>query len=330
MICIRRALYEDIPGIMEFMDKHWKPGNILARNREFFEWQFLDGDKVNMFIGIDDECGKIYGMIGAIIYNKSFNPDISGCTWQTIKSNNPILGIQLSDYMIEQIHPRYACSAGLSAKAIRINELLGGIPITMDHYYRLADIEDYEIARVKNKVIPKIEDTGYCLEQLNAVEEMKQIVSEEVLQGQILSKDYSYIEKRYFKHPVYHYDKWKIVDTEGKSSSVLVTRDESVKDRKICKIVDYYGDLCDFAKITPALDRLMKERKYEFIDIYSYGVPTVLYEQAGFCCRNKDSENIIPNYFHPFEQRNVELRMIEPGIPGLRMFRGDGDQDRPC
>ena len=330
MIEIRQAVYDDIPNIMRFMDEHWKPGNILAKNRDFFEWQFVDDGKVNMFIGIDDSSGKIYGMIGAIVYNQSSNPDISGCTWQTIKNANPMLGIELSDYMIKQIHPRYACSAGLSAKAIQINELLGGIPVTMDHYYRLADIENYEIARVKEKVIPAVEDTGYCLEQLDSVEEMKQIVKEKVLLGYILSKDYSYIEKRYFKHLVYHYDIWKIVDKEGKPSSVLVTRDESVADRKICKIVDFYGELCDLAKITSALDRLMKERKYEFVDIYSYGVPTVLYEQAGFCCCNKDSENIIPNYFHPFEQRNIDLRMIEPCIPGLRMFRGDGDQDRPC
>lgn len=37
MITIRRAVYDDIPDIMRFMDEHWKPGNILAKNREFFE-----------------------------------------------------------------------------------------------------------------------------------------------------------------------------------------------------------------------------------------------------------------------------------------------------
>ena len=84
MLKIRRAVYEDIPNIMKFMDEHWKPGNILAKNREFFEWQFLEDGKVNMFIGIDDETDKIYGMLGTILYNKSENPDISGCTWQTI------------------------------------------------------------------------------------------------------------------------------------------------------------------------------------------------------------------------------------------------------
>lgn len=330
MLEIRRAVYEDIPAIMQFMDEHWKPGNILAKNREFFEWQFLDGDKLNMFLGVDDDCGKIYGMVGAVVYSQRLNPDISACTWQTIKSSNPMLGIELTDYMISQLRPRYACSAGLTKKSMRINELLGGTPTAMDHYYRLADREDYEIAQVKNKTIPPVKDTGYCLERIDSVEEMKQIITEEMLAGLTMSKDYSYITKRYFEHPVYQYDIWKVLDREKSASSVLITRDETVDDRVICKIIDFYGKESDLGKITAALDRLMQERNYEFVDIYSFGVPTKLYEQAGFCRCDETSENIIPNYFHPFEKRNITLRMIEPVFPNLRLFRGDGDQDRPC
>lgn len=330
MITIRRAEYEDIPDIMRFMDEHWKPGNILAKNREFFEWQFLDGDKVNMFIGVDEESGKIYGMIGAIIYNSSMNPDISGCTWQVIKSENPMLGMDLAQYRDQQLVVRYSCGAGLSKKAVRLHKLLGFTITEMDHYYRLADREEYKIAKVKRKIIPGIMETGYRLEQIRSVEEMKQIVSEETLRGQIPSKEYIYIERRYFDHPVYRYDIWKIVDVKGDSRSVLVTRDEVMLNRKVCKIIDHYGEVTDLGKITGALDRLMEERGYEFVDVYSYGIPTGIYEQAGFCRCDRTSENIIPNYFHPFVQENISLKMVEAKLEGLRLFRGDGDQDRPC
>lgn len=154
MLTIRRAVCDDIPNIMKFMDEHWKPGNILTKDRDFFEWQFVEDGKVNMFIGIDDEEGKIYGMMGAIIYNHKANPDISGCTWKTIKSERPMLGMELLDSMCEQLHCRYACSAGLSEKAVKINELLGRIPISMDHYYRLADKEIYQIASITKKNYP--------------------------------------------------------------------------------------------------------------------------------------------------------------------------------
>lgn len=330
MITIRRAVYDDIPDIMGFMDEHWKPGNILAKNREFFEWQFVEGDKLNMFLGVDEATGKIYGMVGAIVYNRSQNPDISGCTWQVIKSSNPMLGLDLQDYMVRELNIRYGCGAGLSDKSAKINKLLGAAIIAMDHYYRLADRENYKIAKVVRKIIPEVKKTGYHLEPLHSVEEMKQIISEETLAGHIMSKDYFYIERRYFNHPIYRYDMWKIVDDHGNSQSVLVTRDETVQDSKICKIVDYYGDSVFLGYITEGIDNLIKQRDYEFVDIYSYGVPTNLYEQAGFVCCGQDSENIIPNYFHPFVQENISLRMIRYELPGLRLFRGDGDQDRPC
>lgn len=330
MLEIRRAVGDDIPNIMKFMDEHWKPGNILAKDQGFFEWQFVDGDRVNMFIGIDDENSKIYGMIGAIVYSRNSNPDISGCAWQTIKSSNPMLGMELLDYMHAQLHPRYACSTGLSKKTVKIDVLLGMVPTAMDHYYRLSDIKDYRIAKVEKKIIPIVEDTGYSLERLHSVEEMKQIISEEELAAQIMSKDYAYIEKRFFNHPIYQYDIWKILNAEEKSRSILVTRDEVIEDRRICKIVDFYGGSEDLGQITVALDRLMKERDYEFVDIYSFGVPTDIYERAGFCCCDEKSQNIIPNYFHPFVQKNVTLRMVEPMVQGMRLFRGDGDQDRPC
>lgn len=35
MLKIRRAVCDDIPNIMNFMDEHWKPGNILAKDRDF-------------------------------------------------------------------------------------------------------------------------------------------------------------------------------------------------------------------------------------------------------------------------------------------------------
>lgn len=331
MVTIRRATCEDIPNIMKFMDEHWKPGNILAKNREFFDWQFVEDDNsVNMWIGIDEEDGKIYGMVGAIVYSRCANPDISVCTWQVIKSVNPMLGMDLQQYMYKQLQPRYSYAIGLSKKAMKINTLCGYKPTEMEHYYRLNDCQNYNIAIVKNKVIPIVKDVGYSLQCITSVEQMKQIVTEEQLGKTVMSKDYHYIEKRYFKHPIYHYDVWKIVDDFGESTAVLVTRTENVENSRMCKIIDCYGDIRQLSRITSALDRLMKQKNYEYIDVYSCGVPKEIYEQAGFLACDQSCENVIPNYFHPFTQENITLRTFETDYPNFRMFRGDGDQDRPC
>ncbi len=330
MLKIRRAVCDDIPNIMKFMDEHWKPGNILAKDRDFFEWQFVEDGKVNMFIGIDEEEGKIYGIMGVIVYNSSKTPDVSVCTWQTIKSPDPMLGIHFFDAMWETFGYRYACSAGLTEKAVKINTLLGGVPTAMDHYYRLADRQRYHIAVVKNKYIPKAADTGYQLERVSSFEEWQEIIGLEQLKNQVMSKDYRYIKKRYFEHPVYHYDIWKIENSKQKPQDILITREEMVGKHKICKIIDFYGCLEILGKIACALDKLMIEKEYEYVDVYSYGVPVTIYEKGGFVRCEKEDENIIPNYFHPFVQENIVLKMMEPPSKKMILFRGDGDQDRPC
>ncbi|MCH5265274.1 MAG: hypothetical protein J1F02_05195 [Lachnospiraceae bacterium] len=330
MITIRRAIYEDIPLIMAFIDEYWKKGHILARDREFFEWQYVDDSGVNVYIGIDEESQTIYGIEGVIKYNRSDNPDASCGMWKTIKSENPLLGMDIDDFLWRDLNARYACSAGLTNKAIKIHQLQGRSPLTMDHYYMLGDKSDYCIADIHKKVIKEVKDTGCHLAPIHSVEEMKQVISEETLLSYVLSKDYEYIRKRYFEHPVYRYDVWKIYSDRKETESVIITREEEVNGNKACKIIDFYGNVNDLGEIGFSLRRLIEENDYEYIDIYSFGVPTELYEKAGFIKLKVDDVNIIPNYFHPFEQRNVSISLMEPGIDGIRIFRGDGDQDRPC
>ncbi len=93
MITVRRAEIKDIPMIMQFLDDHWLKGYALARNRKLFDWQFVKGDRVNVWIGVDDEAGKMYSMEGCIIYNASDKPDVSGMLWISTKSDNPFLAI---------------------------------------------------------------------------------------------------------------------------------------------------------------------------------------------------------------------------------------------
>ena len=328
MIEIRRAVYSDIPQIMEFIDKYWKKGHILAKDRQFFEWMYVDNGKVNFYIAIDRDS-KIYGIEGFILYNHSDTPDASGTIWKTIKSSNPVLGLEIEQHMVSDLKIRYGCSAGISEKARRIHELNGCKVEKMLHFYRLNNLSTYKIAKIKQKYIPNVVDTGYRLERVADFEEVKKVLSVEFLKAQKLYKDYAYLNKRYFLHPIYQYDVWKIVKKIGSVKSILITRVEKYKDKQICKIIDFYGDLDDLTKITSAIDNMLRINQYEYIDIYSFGVPKIIYQKAGFVECTDDS-NIIPNYFNPFEQRNIDLYLVDPMIGDLRVFRGDGDQDRPC
>ena len=39
---IRLAKYDEIPQIMAFIENYWKKDHILARDRGFFEYEFLE------------------------------------------------------------------------------------------------------------------------------------------------------------------------------------------------------------------------------------------------------------------------------------------------
>lgn len=329
MITVRRAGLQDIPTIMQFLDDHWLHGYILANNREFFDWQFVHNGKVNIWIGIDDVTGKMYAMQSAIFYRDTEHPDMSGSVWIAIKSDNPMLAFDVQDALWNEMHPRDTFSPGLRPDAVKVNKLLGYNVIAMDHYYRLRDLANYRIAVVNNTHQPYVSDTGYTLIPCKSLEEMKTVIPEESLITLIPSKDYSYIKWRYFDHPIFHYDLWKINDPSDHSCAILITREEYANGATSCKIVDYYGDYEILGKITSALDRLMEEKKYEFVDIYSFGISTDIYEKAGMLRCDSTSENIIPNYFQPYTPVNSDIMLVPPATQGARLFRGDSDQDKP-
>ena len=69
---------------------------------------------------------------------------------------------------------------------------------------------------------------------------------------------------------------------------------------------------------------------YEFIDFYNYGFEKKIIINTGFKLNNYTKNIIIPNYFEPFEKRNIKLKFSYfPHNQKMYLFKGDCDQDRP-
>ena len=47
---IRLAKADETDEIMFFLDKHWKKGHILSKNKELFNYEFLDKDNTTLHI----------------------------------------------------------------------------------------------------------------------------------------------------------------------------------------------------------------------------------------------------------------------------------------
>lgn len=326
-VIIRKAEIEDIPLIMQFIQENWKKNHILARDREFFDWMYVDKGGCNFIIAID-ENNKIWGIEGVIKYNSSETPDISGTIWKTLKTDNPCLGLDISNKMYEIYHPRCGISLGLSKKAIKIHQVIGDIVGKLSHYYILGKCSEYKIAMANQKTERISLTSKKKFVPIESEAMLRSLINDKTQRTKRPYKDEDYIVHRYWEHPRYHYDIWGIQDEEGAISSLIVGRSVSCNEAKAYRMIDFIGNYDDLRKTASCFYQLVDEGAYEYIDLYCHGIPDDIVESMGFVERIQD-EVIIPTYFSPFERKNVDIYYMATQAEGLNVFRGDSDQDRP-
>ena len=333
---IRLASYEDIADIMAFIDEHWKKGHILAKDRGLFEYEFLNGRTVNMVLAIDKERKLIEGLFGFIYCscpNEKRKPDIWGSLWKINEKhkNEPFLGVELIKRLYGLIEFRMHIGSGANPKTtIPLRKRIFGDKVgRMKQYYCLNPL-------VKEYHICKIAEANYltCKEPQNLhrvvgftnIEELKAAFHVEALDTYPF-KDNWYIGKRYYNHPYYKYQVWGLEEKQG-VTAVVVCRVVKVEEVKVLRIVDYIGKHEIFSETGEFWKKQMELGGYEYIDFYEFGMEEHILCEAGFACRTDGDVNVIPNYFEPFLQENVDI-WVHYQREGTNFFKADSDQDRP-
>lgn len=328
---IRFAKYDDIPFIMQFIDSFWKKGHILAANRKVFEWQYRNQDDVNFVIGLDQER-KIQGILGFIPYDTTLKSDVALALWKA-NSNNGFLGIKLLVFLMENYPHRNIFCTGINVKTTAaIYQGLGMQVGVMRHWYRLRQKNSYVVAKIVSAVIPPILPEEKVM---NIV--WKKIINFEEISSQfdfsavdfkksVPYKSASYVKKRYFEHPSYNYLLYGVWEKE-KLSSVFVIRVQDYNGVKVLRFIDCIGSVKNILKATSKLDELLSQYDAEYIDMYEIGLSEELLRASGWCLV-RETENVIPNYFEPYEQRNIDIYYCSSNSDAI-LFKGDGDQDRP-
>lgn len=328
MITIRRGTEEDVRPAMDFIDRNWKQGHPLAVSEKLFRWQYIMFDQYNFLIA-EDENKKIYGFYGFVVYSKEKKPDISGNMWRVIPSGNPILGLEMTQFVKEHIPMNTNTTLGYSEKAIKIEKLLRGSVSYMKHYYRLANKNTYNVAVVKEnhqEYCPQTEKLHFV--QIDSYQEFEASINEEDLKKGKPYKDLEYIRHRFFEHPYYSYSIYQIV-SDAETPLWMVTREVECNNSKILKIVDLYGEHQNLIGIAQILDAIIEERQYEYIDFYEYGIDDSIMKRSGMKLLDEEDPNIIPQYFEPFVPQNIEIAVGSKIPPGFCIFIANSDQDRP-
>ena len=315
------AKIDEIDEIMDFIDKEWRKGHILARNKSFFEWMYVKGNIVNFVISRND--GVIDGILGFVPYDNE-NSQIALAVWKALKSANGIIGMSMLSFVEKELHPNIIATPGVNPITTTVIYRYIKYEVgKMHHYYRLANRSDFYIPTINDDIPMK-----QALETLTTVKRIGSYEEYEnagiILANNAIKKDAWYIKRRYFEHPVFDYFHY-LIESESKLDVVL--REQNIEGHKCIRVVDLLGDYNLLVDFTAELDKIMLSGNYEYVDCYVSGIDEKIWNDAGWVDVDK-TKNVIPNYFAPFERTNIDLYYsCKPH--GLIILRGDGDQDRP-
>lgn len=331
---IRLARKDDIPDIMRFIDLHWKKGHIMATDRSFFEYEFLEEDgTVNFVLAIDRDKNTIESMHGFLRSSHDYsNMYVWGTFWMTLPDNMPFLGVEVYKRTRALAHAKEHLDIGANPRT--------NIPLQakifrrytgkMDHYYMLSDrIEDFKIASVVNRADchSHQESDSMDIVRFKSIEEIKSLYDFNSHKNDRPYKDAWYIDHRFFNNPGYDYEVYGLCE-KNECVAIAVFRRQPYNNRYAIRFVDYIGDQNYFHFLGKFLRDSVNSDGCEYIDFYCHGFNNDEIERSGLVLLNEHDHNVIPNYFAPYEQKNIDIWIAADDDQNL-FTKADGDQDRP-
>lgn len=325
---IRFATEKDIPEISLFIRDYWDEKYSYATHPSLLEYIHKQKREVWYVILEKEDGSELLGTCGYLLCNQLEQTDIAMCLLKVKKEVKGLMGVKMLWFINTYIPNRFTYNCGLRTNTFGIYQFLQWHVFKLNHYYRIADKEKYEICKINKKRIAELTNDNVKLKKYTAFEEMKQSFDTKKFRHLRPYKDENYIKWRYYDFPYYHYQVWGVTE-EGETKALLVGREIMHLDTKMLTIVDFIGEEIEFSKISDEIQRLMNEQKYEYIECFNYGFSEETMKKGGFTMRTEEDTNILPSHFEPFEQINVEDYFFTTDVENLRVFRADGNHDFP-
>ncbi|MEG1896063.1 MAG: hypothetical protein RR162_07450, partial [Oscillospiraceae bacterium] len=198
---IKRGTLKEKPRIVAFLNENWGDNHPLVNNDAFFNYYYLDVENINFYYLEDN--GEIAAICGYIKCSQQPNSDIWVSIWCAKKGKNG-LGLSLMGAMQQLTGAKIMSCNNIRENTMAFYTFLGYFPNKMAHYYRLRDLNKYNIPQVALKVIlPSQKAENVTLTQFHNITEIENFFFLDASAKPY--KDYWYIDKRYFKNPYYSY-----------------------------------------------------------------------------------------------------------------------------
>ncbi|MCX6535708.1 MAG: hypothetical protein NT119_04030 [Actinobacteria bacterium] len=323
----------DVSIVSRFIEEHWQQGHILSRDRELFEYMFLERDgRLNFVIAFDPQSNEVIAILG-YIPSDTFHSRISLSMWKARPDahlRKYKAGLAVLRFLIDELKPKSIFSTGISANTRDVYKFLGYSCDVMNHHVIVNnELEEFRIIKNPPQISFEFVTSEIMLSSLTTIstnEELRNDVAN--LDFSATLKDIDYLCHRYIDHPRFKYEV-RSVRLDKKTIGILVFRRSYANDRSCIRIIDIMGEEICLSSATRLLVQEMLENGDEYIDLLSWGLDSKQINGIGFTDVHDFADCVVPEYFSPFSQTNVD-RFLFTNLPETEIFyKGDGDQDRP-
>lgn len=314
--------------LKDFVKNNYKKDHVIVKSNKIINFFFLDKNekKIN-FIGsfLNKILVSIYGVLNNRHWDKNLKKDVQLSLWIN-KKNKVSNGLDAIKFIFNKIKPYSLFTSGINLKTSgKIFSIFGTIK-KYNHFYICNP-------NIKKKISKNL----YCKKIEKKFDNFDVNMFES--KSPILLPDYKYFPKKslkfflnkYTNNPFYKYI-YLNFEIKKKIKFFFVCRERKVKKSrsKVLTIVDFYGSFPKKPSIRKLIISYLIKNKYEYIDFLIYGVNKNILSKIGFNLKMKNQ--VIPNYFEPFERKNNDVYLaiiINPYGKKLVSVKGDSDQDRP-
>jgi hypothetical protein len=315
--------FSEVEQLMSFIDSDWKKDHIFVRDRKLFDWQHKGKDNYNFVLAKNED--DIVGVLGYIPLSQyssilAENNELWLAIWKVKDGiSKPGLGLMMLKFLNKKYNNPSICSIGLSKQVIPIYKAFKYKVGVLSHLAFFNNgLDNFKICTpdINNQKDFKSNDLTYRVcDNVAFIDESFFLKNPR--------KNHEYIINRYVNHPRYKYN-FLLIYIGELLLSVSVFREINIDGSKVSRIVDGFGENITNSMFNYNISQFLKEFNYEYMDLVSN-----INHMPGSGFVSSSESIIIPNYFEPFEKRNVQIDYAYKSTNDLVIYRGDSDQDRP-
>ena len=327
-ITVSRLEQKDLAEFKAFCRRAWGSPHALIDDERSFEYYYRAADGGLNFAVARDASGAFLSVCGYILSNSSPTPDV-WISFLVSKKGAPFgLAYRLFDYIIETTRCRTIACNNIREKTRGLYEFRGWSVDMLSHFYRLnPTFGKYTLCKITSNDIPKVVNSDFIAKRITDERGLEPF-EKTVLPQNLPYKDRLYLKRRYFDNPWFAYEAAGLFDGHEPVALVFYKQIDT-EGESVLRVVDFIGDTRALAAAGEYLDGQLRERNAEFCDWYAYGLSEEDMRAAGFALRSRGDENIVPNYLEPPIYENTDFFFFTSEPVGYRVFKADGDQDRP-